>query len=841
MRVNVLNFFVVRHITSYVLALISSGFRKTNDLLWHKRPEVNKADYLLKVWKKAFDYPSSLPYFEELHDQNLLNKLIAKLQTPSVPQESKKNTDASHPFIDALNRVGNLSLTDNGAVTNASTSDPCLDLFYAGDRVSDAKELWSFCAKAWSSDPEFTLHLIFYMRSIHRGKSLVPPFLTCYCWLLKNHPRTALENIHVLVDGTIRTNAALRDSLKEKEKKAIAEREGWELTEDEKDREVLERRDFKTHGYWKDLSSLLTVVAQGEIDGPRNGKYTALEWPRMVRDQKAKKEARAARLARYQDRQKMEKEAAVKDREAAMKKCSNERISNKLAAKEKRSKVRQERNQKVIQSLEMNETYRALHISVARLFASQLKKDMDQMRANEKRGEKNKYALGSNLSLASKWAPSLCNSHDKHTFLATSIAEALFPPKTHKDSQETREHYLNRVRDLYRKEYLGPLRKGLDLTEHYMTEGKWESVDYRHIPAVSFQKNMPLFFSHAPESVIDYLEKVSKGVKKVSGETITPNILAYRSSNPSSTKGLEKIIKNMPEAASRLIEAEKNLINGQWNTLIEGLRETSLLDVDKEENSKNKSIDLGECIAVCDVSGSMTWGNGAEENRPYYAAIGLSLVITNLAKPPFNGRVISFASNPVLAPIDTSLSFSEQVQQLMSIDAGISTDLEAVFIKLLLPLAIEYKIKQEDMVKRLFIFTDMQFNEGAEYPEKQFQTTYQYIKTKYADAGYKVPEIVWWNLSGQNTCQSSDITAPVTKEEEGTVMLSGFSSSMLKTFLDGDAENEEETEKEAKTIEVEEIKEEEKEEKKEKDKLTPLGFAKKAAYHESFASLVVVD
>lgn len=794
------------------------------------------------------DYPAALPYFVELHNKDLLDELVAELKgrdcdirSLQVKMKGQEEEEApSHPFMEAFEGIANLSLTHNGAATNASTNDPCLDLYYANNRVSGMGNKRSLYEKAWAMDPDLTLHILFYTRSIHRGKSAISPFCDGFCWLLQYHPRTALANLHVLVDGTIRTNAALKAKLKEVKKKVEAENDGWEVMDKEEEMELLERRDFKTHGYWKDLCTLLTIAAQGELDGPVKDEYKALHWPRLKRDKRAKATTRRARKDRYLLRKEMPETEAQDDRQAAIRKCSELNATNKITAKENRMKICKERNERVVSLLESNKTYRALHFTIAKLFADQLKKDMNQLQKNKIALEQGtlsgRHALGFNLSMAAKWAPSLCNSHDKHTFLATSIAEALFPPESYQQSEESREHYLNKVRDLYRKQYLVPLRKAMDLTEHYMAEGKWGKVDFGHIPAVCFEKSMPRFFSHDPEALMDYLDEVAKGTKQVSGETLAPNDLVYRAAKLDVPKSVEKIVQKVPGAITRLAEAEKNLVNGQWNTLIQGLRETSQLDVTK---SNNKKIDLGECIAICDVSGSMLSGFGVpEKDCPYYAAIGLSLIIANLAKPPFNGGLITFSARPELVKIDTSLPFSDQVEKVMGIDAGYNTNLRAVFTDVLLPMAIKFNLKQEDMVKRLFIFTDMEFDGGTRRKNK-FETTFDFIKQQYDEAGYELPEIVWWNLSKQDTCNGKNLNAPVTKHQEKTSLLSGFSASMVKTFLDGDVDIEEEKDQDEEDEKDEEDKERNaKSNKKEDD---PLSFAKKAVYHESFNGLIVID
>jgi hypothetical protein len=235
----------------------------------------------------------------------------------------------------------------------------------------------------------------------------------------------------------------------------------------------------------------------------------------------------------------------------------------------------------------------------------------------------------------------------------------------------------------------------------------------------------------------------------------------------------------------------------------------------------------------------MYTSRGKAEDTPMYAAIGLSLVIANLAKPPFNGALITFSHKPTLFHIDTSLPFSNQVYEIRNkMEAGFNTNLESVFLDVLLPMAIENKLKQEDMVKRLFIFTDMEFDENGpsygiyndiEAYRKRHETTYNSICRKYREAGYEPPEMIWWNLAGYGSASLENLDAPVTKDQVGVKMLSGLSASMVKTFLDGDDPIDNDSSKAAP------------EKKKPPTEETPQDFVKRAVYHESFKGLIIVD
>jgi 3-deoxy-7-phosphoheptulonate synthase/chorismate mutase len=54
------------------------------------------------------------------------------------------------------------------------------------------------------------------------------------------------------------------------------------------------------------------------------------------------------------------------------------------------------------------------------------------------------------------------------------------------------------------------------------------------------------------------------------------------------------------------------------------------------------------------------------------------------------------------------------------------------------------------MVKQVFVFSDMQFD-AAYYGTERWSTSFERIKTKFADAGYEVPRLVFWNLRSGKT------------------------------------------------------------------------------------------
>jgi hypothetical protein len=71
----------------------------------------------------------------------------------------------------------------------------------------------------------------------------------------------------------------VRGTIKSKQKKAKLDAdEDWDLLDEIKDKTAFYT---KSHGCWKDLTTLLTIYCQGELNGPQFTGYKATNWPRL--------------------------------------------------------------------------------------------------------------------------------------------------------------------------------------------------------------------------------------------------------------------------------------------------------------------------------------------------------------------------------------------------------------------------------------------------------------------------------------------------------------------------------------------------------------------------------
>jgi hypothetical protein len=105
-----------------------------------------------------------------------------------------------------------------------------------------------------------------------------------------------------------------------------------------------------------------------------------------------------------------------------------------------------------------------------------------------------------------------------------------------------------------------------------------------------------------------------------------------------------------------------------------------------------------------------------------------------------------------------------------------STNLEATF-KLLLDKAKAGNVAENEMPTKILIFSDMEFNRCTRNPDAGASSM---IKDMYAEAGYKVPNVIFWNLKGKIG------NVPAQANSKNVALLSGFSPASVKGVLGGE-------------------------------------------------------
>nr|XP_034585461.1 uncharacterized protein LOC117848234 [Setaria viridis] len=381
-----------------------------------------------------------------------------------------------------------------------------------------------------------------------------------------------------------------------------------------------------------------------------------------------------------------------------------------------------------VQSLETyngDRTYRFLFDSIAQFFADLLASDLDQL---AHAGERAK------IGLAAKWCPTPGSSFDRTTLLCEAIARRLFPRDSTPDYADlTEEHYAYRVLHRLRREALVPLRKALELPEVYMSAQRWSEMPYARVASVAMRRYKALFKKHDAARFGEYLDDVGAGKAKIAAGALLPHEIAapaYRGED---------------DEVSEL----------QWRRMVDDLR---------------KKGSLSNCIAVCDVSWSMT-------GTPMEVCVALGLLISELSEEPWAGRVITFSARPEIHAINGD-TLRQKLSFIQRMHWGYNTNFQAVFDRILRT-ATDARLAPERMIRTVFVFSDMEFGEASS--ARSWETDYEAICRKFVNAGYGgvVPQIVFWNLR-------DSLSTPVTSTQQGVAMVSGFSKNFVKLFLEHD-------------------------------------------------------
>ena len=145
------------------------------------------------------------------------------------------------------------------------------------------------------------------------------------------------------------------------------------------------------------------------------------------------------------------------------------------------------------------------------------------------------------------------------------------------------------------------------------------------------------------------------------------------------------------------------------------------------------------------------------------------------SKGKFKDTFLTFSDKPELLHLKGNIL--DKIKQMVESKWEMNTNLHAAIEKIL-QVAIEGNVPQEEMPATLLILSDMQFDQCARYDD----TAMQMIARKYADAGYVMPNIVFWNLNAHDN-------VPAKFNEQGVALVSGFSPAIVKGVLAADLDN----------------------------------------------------
>ncbi len=355
------------------------------------------------------------------------------------------------------------------------------------------------------------------------------------------------------------------------------------------------------------------------------------------------------------------------------------------------------------------------------LMKEQLEKDLIEL--NEK-GEK------ANISLCAKWVPTEGKADDKKYKFTTKLSKVMG---------------INQAE--LRKVYIAPLRKHLNLIETKMMQKNYAEIDYSKVPSRCMhihgqqmgKKNRTpnAFARNDQERYTEYLNQLKEGKVKVNASTLYPHEIMNKYFNGS------HICHNEVD----------DLTEGQWKVMEEKMKALGK---------------IGKTLCLCDVSGSMS-------GIPMSISIALGILISSCCEvDTFKDFILTFTTTPEFHKVEGK-NLLEKINNLSRAAWHGSTNFYLAFTTIL-DRAVKNKIPADQMPERLIVISDMQFDIAGGGKKTNFEA----IDELYKKAGYKRPQLIFWNVNG------STREVPVRHDTADTGLVSGYSPDILKAVLNGE-------------------------------------------------------
>ena len=277
------------------------------------------------------------------------------------------------------------------------------------------------------------------------------------------------------------------------------------------------------------------------------------------------------------------------------------------------------------------------------------------------------------------------------------------------------------------------------IPEYKFCNKQWSLLDYSTIPSQCFRKNRNAFQRNDQERFSSFIERVIKGddpKATINAGAVYPH----------------EIIGNVHRAVTLAMEA-------QWKNLPDFMPE---------------GINI---LPVIDVSASMC-SSAYSTFDCMTIAVALGVYFSERNKSNFKDLFVTFTRTASFVSLANKRSLGEKFQETLRAPWDMSTDIQSVF-DLILGHAHQYNVPAKDMPSHIIIVSDGQFDSMTRGGNG---TAMQRIKNMYEQAGYKPPVLIFWNVSASQ----KDVQAKY--NEDGVLLLSGFSTALLKSVFENKLE-----------------------------------------------------
>ena len=289
------------------------------------------------------------------------------------------------------------------------------------------------------------------------------------------------------------------------------------------------------------------------------------------------------------------------------------------------------------------------------------------------------------------------------------------------------------------KRIVREMRKYIGIVESLMSTNQWDKIKYSEVPSRAMMIYRNAFKKHDEERFNQFAQRAVTGEEKINSSTLYPYDIVSKYSEGWSW---EDNYYN----GSHLSETEEKILQAQWDALPNYVEERT------------------NAIVIADTSGSM-------EGRPMDTAVGLAIYFAQRNTGAYHNLWMNFSSHPSYQKVK-----GKTLKQILSnIDYGNwsnSTNCEAAF-GLILNTAINNHVTPDEMPKSLIVISDMEFD----YCGDGKWTFYDQMKARYAQYGYEIPTIIFWNVESRHDVFHADA------KHKGVILVSGQSTGTFKNLI----------------------------------------------------------
>ena len=281
------------------------------------------------------------------------------------------------------------------------------------------------------------------------------------------------------------------------------------------------------------------------------------------------------------------------------------------------------------------------------------------------------------------------------------------------------------------KRLVRTMRRSIGIVEALMSAGRWDEIRYSAVPSRAMMIYRNAFMRHDADRFGAFIGKAASGEEMIHSATLFPYDI------------VEKIME-MSWSGIRI--REDDALEAQWRQL-------------------PSYVEAGtNALVIADTSGSMY-------GRPMATSVGLAVYFAERNTGPYHNIFMSFSGTSRIQVLKGE-TLAQKIRSINMKDWANNTNLEAAFLHVL-EIAVEHHVAAEDMPKSLIVISDMEID----YCGNKNWTFYEKMEKRFADHGYRIPNIIFWNVASRHDVFHAD------KSRTGVQLVSGQSAAVFRQVM----------------------------------------------------------